>query len=389
MKVLIIASTDDRLGGAKSLLELVELLKQKGVQVIVVNPFHNNLNIKLNEMNIENYSVGYHLNICRIDCGPLKFVLKYCVKFIRYKLYQIRGIYNLKKKIDFTQIDVIHQNNSVEDVGVYFSKKYNIPLVWHLREFGDKDFDFYYFHRNIGKYISDNSQRVIAISNAVRDAWVEKGISTEKIVTIVHGVNPDGIITRKEHEEKIRIVFAGNIVPQKGQFDFIKAINQLDAKNKQSILVDFYGTCAEDYRKEIITYIDDNGLQKTIRLMGYSNNLKSHLCEYDVGVVNSRCEAMGRVTIEYMMAGLCVLASNTGANPEMLSDNCGVLYEYNNSVSMLDALSYLLSNTEKIKLYGEHAREKALTKYSITKNVSLFVELYENALMLHKKELSR
>lgn len=69
MKVLIIASTDDSLGGAKSLLELVELLKEKKIQIVVVNPFHNDLNVKLNEMKIENYSVGYHLNICRKDCG--------------------------------------------------------------------------------------------------------------------------------------------------------------------------------------------------------------------------------------------------------------------------------------------------------------------------------
>ena len=163
MKVCIIASTDDSLGGAKSLLELVELLKEKNIQIVVVNPFHNNLNVKLNEMKIENYSVGYHLNICRKDCGLFKFLIKYCIKFVRYKLYQLRGIYNLSKKIDFTKIDIIHQNNSVEDIGVYFSKKYNIPLVWHLREFGDKDFNFYYFHKNIGKYISDNSSKVISI----------------------------------------------------------------------------------------------------------------------------------------------------------------------------------------------------------------------------------
>lgn len=386
MKVLIIASTDDSLGGAKSLLELVELLKEKKIQIVVVNPFHNDLNVKLNEMKIENYSVGYHLNICRKDCGMLKFLIKYYVKFVRYKLYQLRGIYNLSKKIDFTKIDIIHQNNSVEDIGVYFSKKYNIPLVWHLREFGDKDFNFYYFHKNIGKYISDNSSKVIAISNAIKSAWIEKGVSPEKIITIVHGVNPNGIIPRKKHEGKKRIIFAGNIVPHKGQFDFIKAIKQLDIERKKSILVDFYGTCEEKYKKEIVAYINENGLQDVVRLMGYSSDLKNHLCDYDIGVVNSRCEAMGRVTIEYMMAGLCVLASNTGANTEMLSDDCGILYEYNNPQSMMSMLLYLLNNTEKMKVYGKCARKKALDKYSIVKNIDLFVELYESLIKPIKKE---
>ena len=110
------------------------------------------------------------------------------------------------------------------------------------------------------------------------------------------------------------------------------------------------------------------------------------MCDYDIGVVNSRCEAMGRVTIEYMMAGLCVLASNTGANTEMLSGGCGILYEYNNLPSMMSMLLYLLDNIEKMKVYGERARKKALDKYSIVKNIDLFVELYEGLIKPVKKE---
>lgn len=374
-------STDDCLGGAKSLLEMVKLLKEQcGIEVTVVNPFKNKLNDELSDLGIFNYSIGYQLNICRKDCSGIKWILKYCLKWIRYKICQQLAIRKLERLLDVSGFDIIHTNNTVEDIGAYFAKKYSIPHVWHIREFGDKDFNFYYFNRNIAKYISDNSSVVIAISNAIKSDWIKKGVSPDKIVTIVHGVNPNGIIPKEASKDvgKKRIIFAGNILPQKGQFDFIKSVNKLDVEYKRSVLVDFYGTCEENYKSEITAYINKNDLQDNVRLMGYSSELKKHLGEYDIGVVNSRCEAMGRVTIEYMMAGLCVLASNTGANIELLSDDSGVLYEYDNPDSLVNMLLYLLDDDNRIKAYGDRAKEKALNKYSIVKNVNLYIKLYES-----------
>lgn len=381
MRVLFISSTDDHLGGSKSLLELVQLLKDEEIEIIVVNPFHNRLNETLNKMGIENYSVGYHLNICRQNCGGVKYIVKYCAKFVRYKILQVIGIYNLKKTVDFTKVDIIHQNSSVVDIGVYFAKKYYIPLIWHLREFGDLDFNFRYFHKNIGKYISENSQRVITISKSVNDAWIEKGVVPEKMVTIIHGVNPEGINPREKQEDIIRFLFAGNIVPQKGQFDFIKAVAELKDEYKSQISLDFYGTCEDSYKDEIEKYLVENNLEHTIRLKGYSDNLKCLLKEYDVGIVNSRCEAMGRVTIEYMMAGLCVLASDQGANVELTQNGkYGILYNYGDRNSIVNNMIHIITNRKVVQSMGIAARERALREYSIVENVDKFTHLYSEVL---------
>ena len=53
---------------------------------------------------------------------------------------------------------------------------------------------------------------------------------------------------------------------------------------------------------------------------------------------------------------------------------------------MMSMLLYLLDNIEKMKVYGERARKKALDKYSIVKNIDLFVELYEGLIKPVKKE---
>lgn len=387
MKILFIASSDDHGGGAKSLLELVGLLYKKGIRIVVINPRANKLNQILTGQGIENYSVGYQLNVCRKDCNGLKYCLKYLIKYLRYKICQRIGIRNLKRKVSFNDIDIIHINNSVEDIGVYFSNKYNIPIVWHLREFGDLDFDFKYFHKNVGKYISDNSFKVVAISNAIKDAWVEKGVDSNKVVTITHGVNPDGIISKSCSNDNVKIVFAGKIAPPKGQFDFIKVIASLPENYKRQLSLDLYGDCSGDYRKEIDKFLKDNDLTSIVSFKGFSDNLKELLCNYDVGVVNSRCEAMGRVTIEYMMAGLCVLASNRGANNELTENGkYGITYEYGDADSIRAKLIYIVDNRTKLYDMGQTARQRALEKYSIVNNVTKFIELYN--LVLSEKENS-
>lgn len=383
MKVVFFTSTDDCLGGAKSLLELVEQLKNKGIEIVVINPFRNNLNNKLNELRIENYSAGYHLNICKQDNSGLKYILKFIAKYIRYRFYQLRGIYNVDRNVDFSDVDIIHSNNSVEDIGVYFAKKYQKPHIWHLREFGKEDFNFVYFHKNIGKYISDNCTTAIAISNAVRESWINKGINTNKIVTICHGVESKGFSIEpiKKDNKKIKIVFVGAIISTKGQFEFIKALAYMDKEYRDMFELDLFGTVEESYKLELQEYIVKNDLSDIVFFKGYANNLKEILPTYDIGVVNSRCEAMGRVTIEYMMSGLCVLASNRGANSELLANGVyGYLYEYGNFKSIEQILKYIAKNREECRNIGVKAQKYAFNQLAIEKNVLKYIELYRRCI---------
>lgn len=381
MRIVFFASTDDCLGGAKSLLELVSLLKKNGHEIIVINPYKNNLNKKLDEMKIENYSGNYHLNICKMGNNNFLNAFKFLIKFIRYKVLQQYAKIKIDKLVDFRNVDIIHTNNSVEDISIYFVKKYNIPHVWHLREFGDLDFNFKYFHKDIGKYITDNSDKAIAISNAVKEAWISKGADPKKIVVICHGVNSNIIVpgNREENRSKIKIVFAGTIIESKGQFDFIKIINSLSNNIKNRIKLDLYGTCEESYKQEIVSYIKNNNLQNIITLKGYSSSLSKELKNYDIGIVNSRCEAMGRVTIEYMLAGLCVFASNRGANVELLDNgNTGMIFDYHNQEDIRNKLSYLISNPKLIDKFGLSARNSALKNYDINRNIQKFIKLYRS-----------
>ena len=145
--------------------------------------------------------------------------------------------------------------------------------------------------------------------------------------------------------------------------------------------LDLFGTVEESYKAKLEEYILKNNLSNIVFFKGYTNNLKEILPTYDIGVVNSRCEAMGRVTIEYMMSGLCVLASNRGANPELLAGGrYGHLYEYGNIKSIEEVLKYIAVNREECKNIGLKAQKYAFNQLAIEKNVLKYIELYRRCI---------
>ena len=76
LRVLYIASDEPGNGGSgKSLLEFISILKDNNlVEPIVINTNKNALNEKLDKMGIENYSIGYKVNVCRRENNKFKFI---------------------------------------------------------------------------------------------------------------------------------------------------------------------------------------------------------------------------------------------------------------------------------------------------------------------------
>lgn len=388
LRVLYIASDEPGNGGSgKSLLEFVSILKDTHlVEPIVINTNRNALNKKLDELGIENYSIGYKVNVCRKENSKIKLIIKYIIKYLRYLWGDFMAHKKIDKVLDLSSIDLIHVNNSTQDISVYIRKKYNIPVVWHIREFGDKDFDLLYFKKNIGEYISLNADGVIAISDAIKQDWIAKGIDSKKITTILHGVNPDGIVEARHDNEKIRMVFTGKISKAKGQELFIHALSKLEPQYKKMIEVDFLGGGDERYIQQLGLLANEKGLNSVVHFRGYCDNVKKLLSSYDVGIVNSKSEGMGRVTIEYMFAGLCVLASNRGANTEILKkSNSGFLYEYDNADSIIQCIKTICEDRSTIIINGKKAREYACEHFSIQKNVLDYYQFYQMILKAEKK----
>lgn len=378
MKILHIASGDGILGSARCLKELVMYEKENGHTPVVITPFKNEINTFCAENGIENHVVNYQqFMIPRHDPRPI-YLIKYLSRGAEYYFKIRRAVRRVAEVTDLSTVDLIHTNVSVVSLGALLSKRYHIRHVWHLREFGREDFAFHSVIPAPIRFMNAHADRFIAVSDAVRNKWIERGLDARKIRTLYDGVAgsvPGGAPRSKKSARGTRAIMCGSISAAKGQLELIQALSLLRPSERDKISVDIYGTGTRQDIKAVQDAITRGGLTNA-RLKGFRGDIRGKLPAYDAGIVCSRAEAFGRVTVEYMFAGLYIIASDTGANPELLRNGeCGLLYEKGNTAALADALRGAIEERGTSKT-RTRAEERAKEMFDVSKNLGDVVQSF-------------
>lgn len=386
MKVLFISAGDYKYGAPKSMFELMVTLKKKyGVEPVLLTKKKNGLNHKCDLLGIENYAFwSRDIMAGSAYQNPIFNLMKHCVKYFLYLWGGITQKNIEKVGIDFESIDIIHTNLNRNDIGVWISQKHKIPHVWHLREtIAGSAIRLY--KPNTIDYMNKNAAFFIAISQVVYKAWIQMGLDKNKMCVVYNGLNTEEFTMRNRADrnstDKLKIVMTGHVQPTKGQDQLISALGRLTADEKRKLQVDIYGEAYPDYKKELTKNIHKMQLEDVVNFCGYCDHIPKKLAEYDIGIVASRQEGFGRVTAEYMLAGLLVIASDTGANTELIEDGKnGLIYPYKDIDGLTARLKLALEAPEMIDKLGKEARADATMKYSNARYVQEVYDLYREVL---------
>lgn len=390
MKVMYVASGDDKYGAPKSMIDMVLPLKEQyEIEPIILTCNKGKLQDFCKENDIEEHIVGSSEFMVVGGSNLFRKIVKHSlapVLALKYLKSRKKTILNIKNTVNLKEIEIIHTNVNRVDSGAIIASEYNIPHVWHLREFGKEDYNCMSLIPDYIKFMNEHATVFVAISEAVKKAWIEKGLEKDKIIVINDGITDDGFIKKNNYRkcpnEPLKIVFCGLISETKGQKVLIDAIDQLSDKYKNRVRVDFYGGGRKEYISYLQNYSIKLGLEEQIKFKGYSPNLKEILSKYDVGVVASRSEALGRVTVEYMYAGLYVIASDSGANSDILQNGkFGSLYISQDSKALSNAIVEAFKNPELCKQKAELAEKMAKNRFSMDKSAENIMQLYKEILI--------
>ena len=377
MKILYFMNHADQGGAALALYDLIVQLKiMYNIEIVVITGKKNKLNKMLTDIGIENYTAHFR-NFMSSAQRP-RWVWKMLFRLRHDLLFHI-GEKEIEKVIDFSTIDIIHTNLNRIDIGAYFSKKYNKKHVWHIREHAKGDFDLIPIYKDYISYMNSFDSQFVAISQSVMNMWSKRGINNIRL--IYDGVRISKTPINKEiynDKEKLKILFIGGYNGNKGQEYLIEAISILDEEIINSITIDFYGSGLEEKKDYLEEKISKNKLEKIITLNNYDENICTKISKYDIGINCSTSEGFGRVTIEYMMSGLCVIASDKGANTELIKNNeSGLLYKYGDKVDLAHKIKYVYNNLEKCRIIGENAKKRAIEHFSIEAHAKNVYNLYQ------------
>ena len=97
----------------------------------------------------------------------------------------------------------------------------------------------------------------------------------------------------------------------------------------------------------------------------------------DVGILPSISEAFGRVTIEYMLHNLLVIASNRGANIELIEHGkTGLLYDIDCTDSLAELMLWCVQNKQTVLKIAEQGKNMAEKCYTAEINADNIMKIY-------------
>lgn len=379
MKVLFITHYSAMFGANRSMLQLIIELKEKGVESTVLLPTPKDNSDLKNELEKE--------RIPFIEV-PIRWIKHPDVKkTIANYLYAVALYPNILSKLTKQKFDIIHTNSSVVGVGKYLSRKLKVPHVWHLREFGDIDYNLKTpFGKWFQRYLYSGNNYFIAISNKIHNHF-KPFIGKNPIEIIYNGVKPT---TSKKEPRKdfLRICVVGYLHKNKGQIDVIKAIDDLvNHRGLSQLHLSLIGEGNEEYTEELKKYVEDHKLSSYVDFLGYRDDVNQILNRMDVGIMSSAHEAFGRVTVEYLMSGMAVIASDSGANTEIIKNRqTGLLYNSGDSKDLADKINELIKDTDLLESLTKRGKQYAYANFSAKANADNIYGLY-NKIMCNKNQL--
>jgi len=232
--------------------------------------------------------------------------------------------------------------------------------------------------------------RYITVSNWIRENLQKQGYPTETAQTIYPGAEVEGFYQPElPPRDRLRIVYAGLVMHYKGPDVLIEALYLLHNAD-----IDFTATIAggslnPSFVQELQEFVESEGLQDKIHFAGLLSRqeLQQLYKTHNIWVLPSRFEEPFSIgLIEAMVAGLTIVASNTGGSPEAVKHGeTGLIFESENPMDLADQLSYLWMNPAEWENMVRKGQERALSELSRTRTIDrLESVLYE--LAVHEQE---
>jgi glycosyltransferase involved in cell wall biosynthesis len=348
-------------GGAQTYtVELIRELLERGVKVFLVGKSGSDL---LNRLPLNQ-----------------RFVIPVAGLFASmFKLFAILRVINEQ------QIRVIHCHMSSD-----------LRLAVLLKIFAPQIRLIYHSHVGVGRpkqdvlhrFVYAKVSRVIAISSFVALSLLGKTPIREKTISVI----PYGIDTNRfspvSNEEERRALRRSLGIPEealvlclpsrlsagKGHITLVKAL-QLAALAGPWLLLfpgsrDFSTPESKRYNDSLDSVLrEDQAIAEKIKFLGHVDNVQDILRLSDIVCIPSSNEAFGLVVVEAMACGIATLGASSGAIPEIIGAEAGLLADPHDPRDWAEAITKLSKSQELRRHLGEEARREVLRKYNISGHV--------------------
>ena len=372
MKILYLISGTNMGGATLSFLTLVNYVKENHEEPYVVIPDNNPTFTKL----LKDIGIPFFVVPMFFFCHPTeKKGIKYLIHLLHMLFREARAEIQLNRIIKKIKPNIIHTNVGPLASGHFVAKINKIPHIWHVREYGDKDFNIQFFPSK--KFFHKILAQDTSIS-ATSDLHKYNKLENNKNAFVVYnGVRSKLDIYFQPNKETF-FLCASRISPEKGFEDTISTFSLFTKKHPEYKLI-ILGDGDTNYIEILKTLAQSLGCSRSIEFKGFSKDVSKYMRKATALLVNSHSEGFGRMTAEACFDGCIVIGKDSGGTHEILFQTGGFLYKTQNE--MLSHMEYVISMAhEEYQIIAQKAQKKAQELFSTEQYTCNIYSIYKQIL---------
>jgi glycosyltransferase involved in cell wall biosynthesis len=271
--------------------------------------------------------------------------------------------------------DLIHTNGYFADiVGIPVARILGIPSISTCHGFISTDAKLKLYNK-LDKIMLRLSDRIIAVSQGIKEDLIHNGIAGSRVAVIQNAVNGNRgtesfsqTRSKKRHalglsEQDFVIGFVGRLSQEKGIEHLIHAAALLTNAN---VPVKLLLVGEGPQRNSLETLSVEKGVKDRVQFAGFQSDAESWLDCFDVFALPSLTEGTPMALLEAMSCGVPVVASAVGGVPYVIeSGKNGILVSPGKTQDIKDAMHLLYKNKDLRNSLSKEAQRTIKMKYDV------------------------
>lgn len=257
-------------------------------------------------------------------------------------------------------------------------------LVWHQRGMLSES--------RLDTTMRALADHVLCVSNFVLDQLPTTLLSRSTVVESPFKTKAGDLPNRGDARKTLReelvldsdvsiVGYFGNLWEVKRPDVFVDAAARIDKAFAGRVAFVMFGDDRQGRIAELRKRVQEYGLEQALHFMGFRTPGPYWIAACDLMLAPAVGDAFPRTVVEAALAGVPVIAANSGGHPEIITHGeTGILVEPDDRIAMAEAAILLLRDRDKSTAIAGAAREAARRRFSADEHARQIEAIYDQVM---------
>jgi glycosyltransferase involved in cell wall biosynthesis len=310
-------------------------------------------------------------------------------------LDDVRALWALIRLFRREQPALVHTHTSKAGVlGRLAARVVRVPVVVHTPHghvfYGHFGAFTSWFFLQVERILSRVTDRIIALTDSERKDHLDRLVGTvDQFAVVSSGIDLNRFGQARVHgrcvpewfgcpSDAVVVGSVGWLTDVKGHRFLLEAARKVTQTHPDLHIV-IVGS--GDQHDALRQQAEQLGIEASVHLIGHRDDIDVCLAGFDLFVLPSANEGMGRALVEAMAAGLPVVATKVGGIPALIEHGVnGLLVPSADAYALVEAMKSIIHQPDLARRLGEAAHQSIGARFGVSYMVRAIEALYEETL---------